>query len=357
MGTYRTTRRALAGLVALAALALPAHASAAAAGIAAGKLYVSSGDESANLSITRVGGNLVVSDPTQSLNAGWFCSASGYPAKITCPAAYVTEVSAALGEGDDRFDGSGLAVPTVVDGGSGTDVFLTRNGVVDEITCGAGADSGQVDAADSLTPDCETAVERPAPLATDPPLSPVVDPPQPPGPQAVDTPVVPDPPADGDEEEAPDVTVADAPVKITTPAAMTLSAKGDITVGVSCTADSGSCKGTIELIESDGQLKTRSVVGTARRRKAPKKKAIVLARRNFSVRAGHKKKVQLRLDRNGRQRIIKKKKKKTKAKLVISMTAPDGTETTTTKNVTISPPKERRTSNRGRKTGKKKTSR
>ncbi len=69
----------------------------------------------------------------------------------------------------------------------------------------------------------------------------------------------------------------------------------------------------------------------------------MLGRRTFSVRAGRKKNIRMRLDRNGRQRIIKKKKKKTRAKLVITTRAADGTKTTTTKNVTISAPKERRT--------------
>jgi hypothetical protein len=141
----------------------------------------------------------------------------------------------------------------------------------------------------------------------------------------------------------------EAPVEITTPAAMELSRQGDLKIGVSCTAESGLCKGTIELIEQNGQLKARSVVNSARRRKASKKKATVLGRRNFSIRAGRKKNIRLRLDRRGRQRVIKKKKRKTRAKLVITMRAADGTKTTTEKNVTISPPKERRTAKRGGK--------
>jgi hypothetical protein len=144
-------------------------------------------------------------------------------------------------------------------------------------------------------------------------------------------------------------------VSITTPSNIAMTKAGDITVGVACAADSGDCKGTIELVEQNGTIKARTVVTTARRRKA-KKKATVLGRRNFSVRAGRKKNVRLRLARNGRQRIIKKKKRKTRAKLVITMKSADGTKTTTTKNVTISPPKERRTSNRGGKRGGSKKS-
>ena len=136
-------------------------------------------------------------------------------------------------------------------------------------------------------------------------------------------------------------------MKITTPAAMVLTKSGELTIGVACAADRGDCKGTIELIEQDGTIKARTVVTTARRRKT--KKAIVLGRRSFSVRAGRKKNVRMRLARNGRQRIIKKKKRKTKAKLVITMRTADGSKVTTEKNVTIQPPKERRTSKRGSK--------
>ena len=257
------------------------------------------------------------------------------------------------GAGNDSIDG-GTGGDTIT-AGDGDDFIAARQGAVDTIFCGAGADSGLADTDDVLSGDCESTLEKPAPPPVDPPpvdppvvVDPVVDPPvvQPP----VEEPPVGQPPVDEPPIERNDD--GEAPVEITTPAAMVLSAKGDLSIGVSCTAETGLCKGTIELIEQNDTIKARSVVESARRRKV--KKGTVLGRRNFSIRAGRKKKVQLRLDRRGRQRVIKKKKRKTRAKLVITMKAADGTKTTTEKNVTISPPKERRTAKRG---GKKKARR
>jgi hypothetical protein len=377
-GTNRTARRALAGLVAAAALIAPAQAGAAGAGVGNGTLGIASGSEASNITVTRLAGNLVVADPTHSLSAIYPCSTTGSPAKVICPAASVTSIVALMGDGDDRLDTSSLALPVTanggngndriatgaaadtIDGAAGADVFLARDGTADSVTCGTGADSGQVDAADTLSADCETAVERPAPPAGGPAEPAQPDPPNdggaanaapddPPatgdgsGDDATDDPG--DSATDaGDDSAVDSPAVDDAPVEITTPATIHLSPHGDFALPVACTAASGSCKGTIELIESDGVLKTRAVVASARSRRATKT-SVVLARSSFTIPAGHKKNVRLRLDRRGRQRIIKKKK--TKARIVITVSAPDGTVTTTEKSVTIGPPKERRTTKRG----------
>lgn len=345
---HRIARRTLVGLVAVATLAVPAQASAAGAGVASGTLVVVSDSETSNITVTQVGDSFVVADPGRNLETAGSCSNSGSPAQVICPAAGITSVMAFFGDGNDRFNSSAIALRTVVKGGDGDDEIITgagadtiegnsgndrivaRDGTVDEIACGSGSDSGQVDADDKLADDCESAVERPATSGgTDPPATAV--------PPATDG-----PPGDGDKP----------PVAITTPSAITLSPRYDITIGVSCNAVSGSCRGTIELIMVNGKLKARSVVG-ARRRKVTKK-GTVLGRRNFAVRSGRKKNVRLRLERRGRQRIIRKhKKRKIRAKLVVTVQAPDGTKTTTEKNVTISPPKARRTSGRGR-TGNRK---
>src|SRR3954447_18778574 len=75
------TRRTLAALVAVAALAFPAQAAASGAGVAFGVLGIASGAESANLTVAQIGGNIVVADPTQDLGALPGCSANGSPAK------------------------------------------------------------------------------------------------------------------------------------------------------------------------------------------------------------------------------------------------------------------------------------
>jgi Ca2+-binding RTX toxin-like protein len=246
------------------------------------------------------------------------------------------------GVGNDSIDaGEGS---DAVHAGDGDDTIAARDGAADTITCGIGADSGLADTEDALADDCESTLEKPAPPPVEPPVEepPVQQPPvqQPP----VEQPPVEQPPVEEPVERDED---DEAPVDITTPAEMVLSEKGDLKIGVSCTADAGLCKGTIELIEQNGTIKARSVVNSARRRKV--KKGVVLGRKSFSVPAGRKKNVQLRLDRRGRQRVIKKKKRKTRAKLVITMRAADGTKVTTEKNITIQPPKERRTSKRGGK--------
>lgn len=344
--SHRTARRALVGLVAAAALAAPAQAAADGAWVAFGAVHVYSGTAAADIAVTREADAYVVADRGQDLSAGWGCTSTGTPTKVVCPVPESATIVALLGDGDDRFDASSVSTATKVDGGNGNDriatgtgldhvygadgndVFLTRDGVVDQITCGGGTDSGEVDTDDSLTADCEPTVARPA--AADAP------PTDAPAPASGETGVA-------TEDDAVKTPPAVAPIAITSPARMTLSAKGAVTIGVTCTAESGRCKGTIELFEANGRIKARSVVGTARRRKASRKKATLLGRGRFSVRAGGKKKVQLRLDRRGRQRVIRKKKrKKTRARLVITMTAPDGTKTTMAKNVTISPPKHRR---------------
>jgi hypothetical protein len=389
-GTIRITRRALAGLVAAAALAVPAQASAAGAGIAGGVLGIASGHDATDITVTRLAGNLVVDNGSQRLDAGYGCTAAG-PDKVTCPTGGVAGIVASLGDGDDHFDSSAVALPVGanggkgndriatgaasdnIDGSSGGDVLSTRDGAVDTVTCGTGSDSGQVDFEDHLSADCEAQVQRSA--AT--PGS-VIDTTQPAG-----QPVVPAPPDAGDAADEPagaggsstaaepgsaddpasdsgdaaDAATGDAPVTITAPSAITLSPSGEMTVGLSCTAETGTCRGSIELVELNGSLKARTVVSAARGSK-PAKKGAILGRTSFAIRAGQKKNVRLRLDRRGRQRIIKKKKKaKTRARLVITVKAPDGTLSTTEKDVTLSGPKPRRTTRRGHSAGKRRSSR
>ena len=240
------------------------------------------------------------------------------------------------GPGNDSIDGDGGS--DSIDGGTGDDRIAARDDFADAIACGAGSDSGLADAADTVAGDCE-AVDKSAASLDQPPVDQPPAQQQPPAqdPPATQQPVGDDPPADDPPAER--TSQGEAPVEITTKSALTLSPEGDLTIGIACTADSGTCKGTVELIELAGKIKARSVVAPARRRKLPKG-AVLLGRRNFAIRAGRKKSVRMRLARNGRQRIIKKKKKrKTRARLVITVKAPDGTETTTEKNVTISPPK------------------
>jgi hypothetical protein len=383
--TNRTARRALTGLAAVVALAAPAQASAAGAGVGNGVLGVTSGRDATQITVTKLAGSLVVDNGTQPLAPSSGCTASG-PNRVTCPSSRVVGIVATLGDGDDNFDSSAVALPTGVNGGNGNDriatgaavdsidgsagndVFSTRDGVFDMVTCGTGSDSGTVDLDDRLSADCEAQVQRSVPSpggSTAGAAEPTIPAPPDPGvtaedpagtsddPAPTDPGAIDDPPASADDPASP--PAVDAPIAISAPSAITLSASGEMTVGLSCTADTGTCRGTVQLVEVNGTIKARTLVRDAGNHNAAKKGA-VLGTTTFAIRAGQKKNVRLRLDRRGRQRIIKKKKSKTRAKIVITVKAPDGTVTTTEKYVTLSGPKPRRTSGRSRSTGKKKRS-
>ena len=137
-------------------------------------------------------------------------------------------------------------------------------------------------------------------------------------------------------------------MKINTPEKVAVTASGDLQIGIKCTAASGTCDGAIAIYEQAGTGKLVAVSGELDRRVTRKlRKGKLLGRKKFAVRAGKKKNVVVRLSRNGRRRVIKKRKSGKKAKpvkaiIAISVTAPDGTVSTTEKGVTLQPPKPRR---------------
>ena len=347
-GRILNPRRTLAALVAIAALAVPAQAGAATAGKYGGTIGVGSGSEATSLSITSTGDEIVVADSLGSVSPGSGCSKLKGQ-KVKCPAAGVSRLTVVLGGGSDALDATAVPVPVSVWGGAGDDTLLMRNTTSEWISCGDGTDSGTADANDTVATDCESTLERPigatagfaAPTAPEPGVPTDSDPSSEP------------PPADPAEEPAPEAGAdppaeepsAAGPIAITAPETMPMSAQGAIAIGVRCTASEGVCSGSIELVEEAGVVKARAQVTSARRRKTTKKGA-VLGRAKFSVGAGAAKRVQVRLSRRGRQRIIKNKKRKARAKLVITVVAPDGTVGVTEKSVTITAPKARRTAAR-----------
>jgi hypothetical protein len=278
---------------------------------------------------------------------------------------------AVLTDGDDSVDWSGVSLPVTFyggngndtavggsgidsfDGGAGIDTIAARDGRAETVGCGDGADRGTVDAEDLLAADCESAVERPAsaqPPAAQPPAAN-------PGPAGggdqqtsagtAPTGTRPAPIGAGGGAADAHSTGGDAPVTIETPSTVVLSASGAIAVGVTCTAAAGDCSGSIEILGVGGSLKARTQVVSARRSKrAATRKAVVLGRADFSVHAGQTEQVTVRVSRGGRQRIIKKKKRRTRAKIVVTVRAPDGTESTSVKTITIAAARERRTAGR-----------
>jgi hypothetical protein len=82
-----------------------------------------------------------------------------------CPSDGLSGMEVALGDGDDSADLSGVPAPMVVVLGAGRDTITTgakddaidaRDGEVDTVTCGAGADTVLRDAVDKLAGDCES---------------------------------------------------------------------------------------------------------------------------------------------------------------------------------------------------------
>jgi hypothetical protein len=367
-GGLRISRHAIAGLIAVAALVVPAQAGAATVGVIGDTLAIAGGAESSSLTVTRSGTSIVVADAALNVSASDHCYQSSDRRRAVCSAAAVNRIVAVLLDGNDALDWSGVSLPTSfyggngddsAVGGSGVDSFDTgagndsiaaRDGRAESLRCGAGADRGSADANDTLTGDCESEVERPgviAPTPAEPALDPPADDPAATGDGGTGA----TDPVPGDDDPAPEH--AQTPVTIEAPPLLQATATGKIQIGVSCTAKSGDCTGSVEVLEEGGVVKTRAKVTSARRgaragvTKRGRKK-VVLGRARFSVAAGETEAVTVRLSRAGRQRIIKKKKRRTRAKLAVTVVAADGTKSTSVKTVTIALPKERRTSGRSK---------
>ncbi len=124
--------------------------------------------EANDLSFYRLAGTYRIQDTALSSVAlteigGTLCSV-GEPWKFRCPVASVDSATIYLGDGTDTLDASNSSIAvTVYPGpgaktittGSGADAIDARNGSVDQITCGDGADSVSADEDDSVAADCE----------------------------------------------------------------------------------------------------------------------------------------------------------------------------------------------------------
>ena len=240
------------------------------------------------------------------------------------------------GTGPDRLTAA-VSTPTKLIGGPGSDVLTGRDAADvivsrdhgrDQVACGGSfADTVTADFSDAIATDCETvgraAAEETAPAPEDGAAPPATD---------------------GTSPTGSPATVA--PVSITAPATVTLRANGALPVGVRCAVGSGRCTGTIEIVEAGGQVSARAEIEPAPRRKTAQR--LVIGRREFSLGAGTRKNIVVRLSRRGRQRIIKRGRRRTRAKIVVTTTAADGSKVTSVKSVSIRAPAERRTSARSR---------
>jgi hypothetical protein len=184
-------------------------------------------------------------------------------------------------------------------GGPGADTIRARNGVTEDVTCGAGSDGVTADAADSTAADCE-AVDRGA-TATDPVTgaNPVTD---------GDTPPKFAPPLPA---------IAARPVRL---------AANRLPVALTCPATVASgCEGSIELALASGTEAKGKV--TASRRV----KRVISRPKRFRVKAGDKVVVPVALSRRGARqfRRVSRGRRTLKVLVTVAMHSDMGTQKTT----------------------------
>jgi hypothetical protein len=355
----RTQTLLSAGTVVLALGVAAAPAGAASVSVSGGTIaYTTAPDETNNLTVAPWGLAVKVTDSGTkgkrqsaiTVIAGSGCYQLSSNAAACSGTA--TQLNATLGDRDDAFDASLATLGTTVSGGPGNDVlhggfgvdaleggagddsFDTRDAAADAIVCGDGADSGNADAPDSLSTDCES-VARPQPPITDPglgPVSPVTDPLPDPGtdPGTTGDGGTDDPP-DGSDGPGDDIRVTPAanavPASIP-PQTVGVSASGVARVQIVCPPDSGGCSGTVTIELPAASTKQRGKISVIRKR-APLK----LGRAKFKAAAGTAPVVPVRLSKRGRQRIVRGRR--SRARIVVSTRKADGTTTVTSQSVTI----------------------
>jgi hypothetical protein len=212
------------------------------------------------------------------------------------------------GAGDDRIIGTGVANTfvggagndtltgvegnDVLDGGTGNDTFdagtgddtlLSRDDAPDNLTCGAGTDSIDADAADTLAADCE----RPA---------------------------------------APTTALPGAATLDRVPATIRLTRKGYVRIRITCPATAvNGCSGTIDIAFLARSAGVR--VSAAAKRRTSKK---------FSLKAGKSKVTKVKISRNGRRRVLKRKRAKCKVSVHTNSAG------TVSKKITVKAPKKKK---------------
>jgi hypothetical protein len=185
-------------------------------------------------------------------------------------------------------------------GGPGNDTIRTRNGVTEDVTCGAGTDSVTADPADTTTADCET-VDRGAA----------------PAPPAGTT------PADGSQTAT--VPGFQPPLPAISTAAVTVAAN-KVPIGVTCPATvTNGCSGTIDLSLVAG-LQPNGRVMAARR-----VKRTISNPKRFRVKAGRKVVVRVSLSRRGARKFRRAVRvhKSLKVLVTVAMDSSMGTQKTT----------------------------
>jgi hypothetical protein len=172
------------------------------------------------------------------------------------------------GEGGDALiGGSGR---DSLSGESGDDSLNSVDGIVDDVACGEGADTATADEADDVATDCEAATVS-EPVA-----------PPPPGPALV--------------------RVQQKPVRVTD--------DGLAPLRLRCTRVArGACTGSVTLTvraKAKDKAKAQGKAKAAATRKRPRHE--VVGRARFTVRSGRLAVVKVRLSRNGRRRVLRRRR-------------------------------------------------
>ncbi len=295
-------RRALALVLATTAvLAIPATAHAAFATVSSGRLtFTAALGETNDVTVTSSADSIRVAEaghlgPLPILIAGTG-GCRGLAAALDCTGA--TSVALNTGDGNDRIS--------------------ARDGVVERISCGSGADSVVADATDVTGADCES-VDRPAAPAPTSSGRTDTQPPPAPSPQ----------PSTGGGGAAADI--ASPFVNIVAPViphqTVAVTPSGVASVQVSCPATAGSCRGTVALVLVRSAGRAR-IVAAAR-----PTAGIKLGSANFTAAAGTKPIVRIRLNRRGRRRILRSRH--TRCRIVVTTRSADGKVVTTTRDLTL----------------------
>lgn len=188
--------------------------------------------------------------------------------------------------GDDTLDGG--PGQDSLDGGEGNDRLATRDAVLDADVCGAGTDSVTADTLDQVAADCEQVDRGVAAPAIRPNVLDLI------------------------------------------PSVLPMTRDGWIRLRLRCPKSFRQrCKGTIRLELPRKGARQASVSRAAKR--------VVLASTKYSLRAGSKKVIRVRMSRNGRWRVLRNRKLKCNASAVTRKK--NGTKTKARKTVTVKAPK------------------
>jgi hypothetical protein len=329
-----------------------------------------------------------------TIGAGRGCVADG--ATVTC--SRISSLKLALGDGDNISDSASVAFPTAVtagsgadrivtggafdslissdgvdwlDGGAGSDTFnagggddvvLARDGAIDGITCGTGADSGTDDDKDYTASDCEGLGEVPPSDPGDPgdgggdpvpggdPGNDPADPTNPADPADPADPTAGDPRSDPDREPGADSGPDSVgggltgPLNLEPPVLLAQTApvrNGVAAIAIECPVDAGRCEGTVEIFLPGGGGAKAKAVGVLAKR--ARRRTLRIGRAKFSARAGTKPVVKVRLNRRGRRRVTRRRR--VRARVVVTTRTQSGEVITTRRTITLAA---RRAAGRGK---------